>query len=191
MLASITHGRNPQNVTPVTVEGSVFRGIEGGLYVQLANKNTYELKAAKRHTLEDLNHLENGDHIIGLGQTNEKTIVLEELEMVGVKKIVGTWRDSTNRKQFRFLDFTTLNITENITDNNAAPYTKSNRVRSGEHLNYRLVPDKKNEWAFFLTSNSPAKTGTLKYNDRNQLIIQLLDLDTGQVNEEYFLTLIK
>jgi hypothetical protein len=91
---------------PVTIEGTVSRD-PIGLKIKLSDKSIYDLLSGRRQTQEDLDHLESGDHVIGLGRllVSKKQIYLDDLEMVGIKKSSVNGAKLTKK---RFLSFTTL-----------------------------------------------------------------------------------
>ncbi len=103
----------------------------------------------------------------------KKVILLDMLEMVGIKKVLGSWAESRKRKLFDFHDFTNLSV--------------KNADSTGVSLAYRLVPDKKDQWTIFLSGNYAVRMGTLKYLPRS-LNIELIDLESGTVGERYYLS---
>jgi len=169
-ISAFAHG---QADDPVTIEGDIIKEYKV-VNIQLSDKKIYELKSAKRQTQLDISHLENGDHIIGLGGISQKEILLEDLEMVGVRRVLGSWSEYIQRKLFEFRDFYTLRVRELTGE-------------PSQNLNYRLVPDRKNEWTIFLSNNSTVKVGTLKYS-ADFMKIELVDLESGQITEQFNLS---
>lgn len=162
-----------ENEDLVTVEGEITRDKTGVLKITLPTSKEFEIKSAKRQCQEDLSHLDTGDHLVGLGriQSIKKLIWLDEVEMVGIKKVLGNWDDARQRKRFQFRDFTSLDVSDLA------------RVR-GQSLNYRLVPDKKDEWTIFLSTDTTVKVGTMKYLP-SKISLEVIDMKTGQVGEQY------
>jgi hypothetical protein len=163
------------SVDPVTIEGDVSR-VKDQLLIQLSDNRIFALKSVKRQTQDDLNHLETGDHLIGLGyvQGLKKIIWMDDLEMVGVRRVLGNWKERSRMRTFEFRDFTSLNVSEGKSD-------------PGVTINYRLVPDKKNQWTIFLSAEKSLRVGTMTYAP-DRMNIQLVDLNSGSITEEFNLS---
>ncbi len=159
---------------PVTIEGSILRS-KDKIQIKLPDDRVFDLQSSKRQTQDDIGHLENGDHLIGLGrlQTARKIIMLEDLEMVGIRRVLGPWQETAKRKIFQFHDFTSVSVKE--------------LAGVDQNLNYRLVPDQKDTWTIFLSSNTSVKVGTLKYNPTS-MKMEFIDLNSGKVTEQFNLS---
>jgi hypothetical protein len=55
-------------------------------------------------------------------------------------------------------------------------------------LNYRLVPDQKDQWTIFVSSDTAVRTGTLEFIG-NKIKIEIIDLSSGKVSEQFNLSL--
>lgn len=157
-----------------TVEGNISRGSDGKLRITLPDKNVYELKTLRRSTREDLDHLDDGDRLVATGeiQNQRKIVWVEDVEMVGIRKILGAWRDSKKKKNYLFRDFNSV--------------TESDSKNQGQHSNYHLLPDKKDEWTLFLSGQS-IKMGSILLRGK-MMRIEFIDMETREVSEQFLLT---
>ena len=163
----------------VTIEGNVFRTTDGSLVLQYLNRN-FTLKSSKRPCQDDLNNLQTGDHLVGLGHVQyiKRLIWMEEIELVGIHRVLGEWNEPNKHKRFDFQDFTSVNVSDSF-------------KQGGQNLNYRLLPDKRDEWTIFLSGDDSVKVGTIRYTGKSngsqieKLHLELVNVQTGRVSERY------
>jgi len=160
--------------TDHTIQGTVIRGYQNELFLQLSPTKSLPLKSPYLDIQSDLDLLENGDYIIGTGEIRDLQglAVINDLEIVGIKRLLGAYKDINQKVRLNIRDFFNLSI-----------YPKDG---SEEHLSYRLTPLKKNTWHIFVSRGMDVELGEISYL-KNQLTIDYVDVDTGEVSKSYHL----
>lgn len=147
-------------------------------HVLIAKKQTYlatddgkvlELIPRTEVVRTDLLSLAEGDFITGHGDLSPTRAVLDAIEFIGLKRLLGMWIDRDNKLVVNFLDFSSAAV---------RTFTETEE----KQLNYALVPDLRNRWTIFIGDDKNVAVGNLTAHP-NMVHIELINSDTGQVEK--------
>jgi len=152
---------------PKSVRGFVHTEPSGELYLTVRTSSVpLKIVPVGLTLLGDLSKLRDGDFIIGSGtlNANEKTVLLEAIESVGLQEVLGIWR-ADNWDVFEFRDFSRLNLYRPTADPGRAI-----RLAKIHELSYVLAPERGDSYSIFLSDDRSVQVGTLKVRDKNILL---------------------
>lgn len=132
-----------------------------------------ELKPSTMAVQETLDKLNTFDRLRGQANvSSDSSLVLETIDFVTLRKLIGTWVDSSNKVQITFIDHSNLSIKKETQDDT---YT------------YSLSPGNAQSWRMFLGDGTKVLLGSLLL-DEDKIKFEILDSATGQVMESHNLT---
>ena len=129
--------------------------LENGRVV-LVDDNTQKIYPIKSMTLETqsiLEKLNTGDFITGSGSTINNEIVLDTIDFVGFKKLIGYWESGRNSLYFQSFSkvFATL------------PYEII--AQDTGTLSYSIAPGENNSWKIFFATLSKVVMANLEFGE--------------------------
>lgn len=127
------------------------------------------VKALNQGTVANLLKLHDGDWIVADGQLINQTIVLSQIEFVGLYKLLGTWTDQT--VSFNFVDFNSMTVNENFTS------TQPTTQRRHGHTSYRysVAPTGNDSWRLFISDNDQVRPAKLTFTGADSADLQIFD----------------
>ena len=157
-----------------SISGVLIRDSEGAQQLKTANGKTYLLTAENDNIQQDLLRIRSGDYLVAQGVGKENTFLIQSIEMVGLRKLIGLWGSSDRvPKVFSFLDFNNLTI-QNDSFFERSPHQEN------PNFDYSLSPSFGESWTIFLSQEHTNFSGTLVFHD-NQLKLNIVDNRTGTV----------
>jgi len=156
----------------IEIQGEIIRYPgKNTVFVRLPGKTAIlPIRSGYRETQMDLEHLETGDYVIGRGEVvSQGYVLLEALELLGIKKILGKWNERHAKLVFHFQNFSSLRIEKTV-----------DGTKYFENLKYRLAPDSKDSWTLFLAESAGVHLGQMDY-VQSKLRIRFINVNTGEV----------
>jgi hypothetical protein len=144
-----------------------------------SSPNTYEVIASNPKVQNVLNKLSTFDRIRGQVNTiSENNLILETIDFVTLRKILGVWYDASTKTTLHFRDYQTLEWT---------------RASRQSEMSYTLAPGAGANWKLFLSDSAKLTLGNLtivdedfspaKPNQETHLILEILNTSTGEIVE--------
>ncbi len=183
----------------VLIQGPILKNTEGEIFCRLDNKSSEKpilVDASDRTIKKDLSKLEAGDWLIGYGNIlpTPRKVVLNSISFVGLKRILGTWRDA-QWDLFDFEDFSRLFLCPS-TPFHAFPEiidfgfgSKAGRPNEDcelQKLTYRIVPDSGSSWSIFIADQERVGVGSLYIGQQGLRLI--LYSESGEPVQDLFLS---
>ncbi len=163
------------------ISGTLQKG-KKSIYLTLEGKGRrYLITYTPSDAIVAFNKLNTGDYLVGNGDVDDKnrTINLNTLDYVGLKKLLGVWYNSDNVMDFK-----------NYTDLRVYPLARllaSDRFSPGTDIRYSMAPYNGNQWAIFLSSAQATIFATLELGI-DVAKLRLFNSDTGENTETVVLT---
>lgn len=165
---------NPTN-TVEALSGLLQRNDKGMHFLKLP-EGSYRIVSSNREIEEDLLRMQVGDYVVAQGYTHKESVVLQSIELVGLRKLLGVWGTSDwNPKVYNFESFSKL-----IVQNDA--FFSSPMNENGQAFSYHITPSFGESWTVFLYSEvtGASYSGTLVIHER-QIKLNFVDRVSGMV----------
>lgn len=149
-----------------------------GQYQLVAQNNTiFKLQAGSEEVDAQLNNLKSFDAVRGVGKiVNKKTLLLEYIDYVGLKKLLGNWKSVESL--YYFSSFEDLTIHSISSCDTATQKTK---------LKYILTPSIDSQWKLFVTNNKDVSVANLDFISDNEAQITFFHDLSGEPIKTIFL----
>ena len=144
---------------------------------------TYTIKA-RPALITILRYLKDGNYITATGTVypEQKAVVLDSVESLGLKELLGSWRANTRLEIFTFENFNSMAISY-ISFPNSGPIELNKSVK----LSYVVTPEDRNRYSIYMTDQRSVMLGSLRIGDR-QMTLEVFDNDTGRVSDNISLS---
>lgn len=146
-----------------------------GSNITIQDKTSQKYFPLKSLTLETQNILKKlmpGDFIAGTGSIINSEIVLDTIDFVGFKSLIGEWQ--SNNFRLRFIDFSIAQ--------GSLPFEIFNQLQSD--LKYSITPSENTvatgTWKIFLSSQNKVQIASLEFSDQI-LTLKFFNPDNGQL----------
>ena len=167
----------------ISLQGVIDKGPQG-TFMEITGQK-YKIKIAKDQesisqlTQQTLNKLESGDFISAQGKVESSTVIIQQIDFVGLNKILGSW-SAENQDIFNFETYFDLKLhTQQV---------KSLGPRNSTiALKYSMAPSQGKKWSLFMVGNKKIILGELKF-VRQKIKITLLNQQTGETAQQITLT---
>lgn len=120
--------------------------------------------------------LKHGDFMSGNAiSMNESQVVISSLDYVGLRELIGVWRNET--EVYRFTDFRNFeywNFNQG-TKNFSGPFSYHYALSPYGQTSQRCL------WKIFIIDNQRVTLGSLEWSASDQIHLQIQDPDTGEV----------
>lgn len=159
------------------VSGYVIVENENHFFVDGFSPNTYEVMPSNPSVKGILDKLNSFDRIRGQANTtSDATLVLETIDFVTLRKVLGPWIDETKKVAVNFRDYKSLE------------FSRHGKVSV---FTYTLSPGSGNSWKIFMSDPSKVTLGNLIVRDfpdkESELNLEILDSGTGAITETLYL----
>lgn len=144
-----------------------------GVFITLTQTSQkYQVTATTPETISLLKRLENGDYITGSGNFDEdsKTIQIDSLDYVGLKKMLGLWYSGAS--VMNFSSFSDLSIYPILSKNMVIALSPKTDLR------YSMGPYSGNQWALFMSSKDATIFATIEFAN-GDATLRVFDSETG------------
>lgn len=148
--------------------------------------SNYIISTKSRDASAAVKKLSNGDSLTATGLLNPQdcTALIESIEFVGLKKMLGKWYSPEgiiDVRNFNSLSYYPVSI--NI------PRYGYATISSVQPIDYRysITPTDGKEWVLFLSDRTSTTFATIKF-ERGNVIMKLYDSETGEVTKTLFLS---
>lgn len=158
------------------VEGHLHRDSSGVSIHLTTNHKSYKLTSVTTEVQEVIGRLGSFDFVRGQGQVRADQVVLETVDFIGLKNLLGAW-SLAGGAFVTFKDF--LNASYTIPD-----FFYPDRV---EDYTYSLAPGESKAWRILVSNGSWVSVGYLEIN-KNKLKVQFVDLKTGNLKKPLEMT---
>jgi hypothetical protein len=152
----------------VNIRGHLLRQ-SGQTKIMTEDLQVYGLHAGTIDVADDLMGLESGDFLAGHGDLTDGVFVLEGVEFIGLRRILGRWLDQEDKVIFNFQDY-------------GRAVVKSTVQKTQKQLQYVLVPEDRKSWTIFLGDLKTVMIGTLTLSGKS-MKIDLLNSKTGELQK--------
>ena len=143
--------------------------IENNKFFLLSENSTkLEVKPLNQTTSLNLQRLNTGDFLMGTGEILNGNIVLQSIDFVGLKKLLGLWSSPTS-----WLNFESFSSVTVLFPNDIRPTSKS------VTLQYSISPANQNTWRIFFSDEKSVALAILKLKE-GTAEIQFLNSNTGE-----------
>lgn len=157
-----------------TIRGYLVLESDPYRFIEANTLKSFKLRIATESAKQAIQKLHQFDAIQGVASlVNGDTYVLESIEFVGLRKLIGKWQSPA--ELYQFLDYNRLAVTENEKTHN---------------LSYALSPGQGNAWRMFFTDENSVAIGSLKL-ENEVAQIEIFDPESGQVSRTLPLTRVK
>lgn len=151
----------------VNLDGYV-RITDGNIFfVESQTIKIYKLKAYTANAEEVLSKLKNFDHITGSARLVDDTLLLESVEFVGLRRLLGYWQSPKVAIVFQSFQDVEFKL----------PSSKS-------EYKYAVSPSDGNSWRVFFSDQSSVTLGSLTVSE-NKASIELYDPETGETSQQF------
>lgn len=151
----------------MALDGYVRMTGENIFFVESQSVKVYKLKAYTSSAEEVLSRLKNFDHITGSARLVDDTLLLESVEFVGLRRLIGYWQSPKVAVIF-----------ENFHD------VAFKMPSSKSEYKYAVSPSEGNSWRVFFSDQSSVTLGSLTVSE-NKASIELYDPETGETSQQY------
>ena len=146
--------------------------------VEFGSNQTYPVRVTKVETQDSLKKLKNLDFIQGQGEIMNNEVLLDSIDFVGLKQLLGLWASNTNS----FLDFKdfskVVSYQSQSTFDIQMPRTS---------LRYSIAPSSGTDWKIFFTDSSAVLLASLVLVDQ-KATLKFYDLSSGNITKTVELT---
>lgn len=130
--------------------------------------------------------LSHGDSLTATGQLNPSdcTALIESIEYVGLKKMLGKWYSADgiiDVRNYNLLSYYPIPINIPNTD-----YVTFNVIKPIEYR-YSLTPTDSTEWVLFLSDRTSTTFATIQFGKGNA-VMKFYDSETGDITKTLFLS---
>ena len=147
----------------VTLDGYV-RITDGNLFfVDRGTIKVYKMKALTTSAEEVLARLSNFDHLTGVARLVDDTLLVESVEFVGLRRLLGYWQSPKVAVYF-----------QNFQD------VEFKLPSSKNEYKYAVSPTEGNTWRVFFSNQSSVTLGSLTISE-DKASIEMYDPDTGEL----------
>lgn len=155
------------------VAGILEKNNQGTFLTLTQTSQKYKIASTTGDAVDSIERLNSGDYITGNGDINEdaKTIQLNSLDYVGLKKILGLWYSGGS--VMNFSTFTDLSVYPLMGKNLVVALSPKT------DLHYSLAPYSGNQWAIFLSSQDATVFATIEFSEK-EATMHIFDSETGQ-----------
>lgn len=162
---------------PVT--GTVLRESSGTTYLLADQKcKKYILDTKTDDAENNVRKLSNGDRITatGLLDSTTCTAVIESIEYVGLKKMLGYWYSNEGIitvRDYSSLSFYPINLKD---------YHDGKDYRTADPIDYRysITPSEGREWVVFLSDKNSTLFATIQF-IKDTALMRIYDSDNGKI----------
>lgn len=135
-------------------------------------RELYELKSRNYDVFNQLQKLESGDFLIASGTYDQKSdhMIVETVEFVGLRKILGYWKASDSI--FNFKDFNNVNFYL-LSDGN----TEGFAVRKARYQ-YSIAPGSGSSWKVFFNDFRSITLTSIEFK-KDSATMEVYDPETG------------
>ena len=134
-------------------------------FVDSESLQSFKLKAFTASADAVLIQLKNFDHLTGVATRVDDTLLLESVEFVGLRRLLGYWQSP--KVAVVFQNFVDVEF--------KLPYSKSD-------YKYAISPSGGNSWKVFFSDQSSVILGTLSVSE-TKASIELYDPETGETSQ--------
>jgi hypothetical protein len=132
----------------------------------------FELIAYNEDAAIGLKKLKDRDFISGVGTKSDTSILVESIDFVGLRQLLGLW--VSNNAWLNFRDFNSVNV-----------YWQDQNTTQKVVYDYSIAPDPARNWKIFFASSNEvviadldlsAATAKINYYDNNGIIVKTIEL---------------
>lgn len=158
----------------VNIKGYLVLESDPYRFIEVDTLKSYKLRISTDIAKQAVAKLKNFDGISGVAVLyDEETLLLESVEFVGLRRLLGKWKSPT--EVFQFVDYNRLQVK-----------TGPKKVE----MTYALSPGFGNSWRLFFTDENSVTLGSLEIQNENAEI-QLYDSENGSILKTVPLTRVK
>ena len=151
-------------------------------YKIILEKNTVlTLRPGNTEVAAQLKNLKNSDIIRGVGTfINNDTLILDSIDFVGLKRLIGTWRSAKTILDFKNFDDVTF-------------YQLSTALAKSIRTDYKYVvsPGGNSNWQMFFLDENDVTIANLVLPEGNRAQLTFYDPETGLTKATMYLTKVK
>jgi hypothetical protein len=152
--------------------GYVFLAAGNYYFSDEVSLKSFLIEPADETVRADLLKLKSFDTLIGTASLSSKqTMILESIDFVALRRLVGVWRGS--QSLVNFSDLSRVSIYFHPTDESSS-------------YRYALAPADGNSWRIFFSDQSSVVLGDLEVQE-SEANIQLYDSQTGELTRTLYL----
>lgn len=148
--------------------------------IQLVNPaegTTLVVRALTAEADLHLKKLKQHDFIRASGEINNKVLLLNRIEQVGLTQLLGKWVNETDAVLFDFRSYSDLTLAYEFL---TISLKKINLTTKYNYYNYVVAPALGSGWRIFLTDDKTVSLGSL-FLDQQMAKIELYSPENGQV----------
>jgi hypothetical protein len=141
------------------------------------DKKVYSLVPINQEVLHSLKQLSTGDSIQGAGQVkNNQTLILDSIDFVGIKKLLGGWQSSDGFFSFENYEDLTL-------------YNFSSHLMLGKKsaMKYALTPSEDSQWKIFIIQNGEVVLANLDFVSDTMMTLNHFNSKSGNISKKTIL----
>ena len=158
----------------VNVKGYLVLESDPYRFVDSETLKSYKLRIVTESAKNAVLKLKNFDGISGVAvKYDEETLLLESVEFVGLRRLLGKWK--TNLELYQFVDYNRVQVTGS---------------KDTVEMTYALSPSQNDNWRLFFTDSNSVTLGSLAIKNETATI-ETYDEDTGAVLKTLPLTRVK
>jgi len=153
---------------------SGFLSIEGDKYifVDIDKGLRHQIVATKVETQDSLKKLKNLDYFQGQGEISGDQILLDSIDFVGLRRLLGLWSDDSTIVDFR--DYSQVAIYRSHWFSDTSAETSL--------VQYSIAPSNGSDWKIFFTDAANVVLASLLLHDA-KATLHFYDLTSGEVTK--------
>lgn len=155
------------NSNALNFEGSLQR-IENTIYL-ITGQNRFQMVTTSQDATDTIGKLADGDQISGSGHMEQNQIVIDTINFVGLRHLIGVWQNATTRIIFR--DFSSVEVIDI-------------RTQAVNRYTYSLSPHLgQNDWKFFMSDSQRVILNSL-LESPGKITITVFDDSSGAIKNQ-------
>jgi hypothetical protein len=147
-----------------------FSSVSGRSYlITFDRSKKIEIRPFNTQAAVHLSRLKTGDLLAGTGDVSNDVFVINSIDFVGLKELLGVWLAGNNIMDFQSFS----SVKAHLTSDNR-PVTLN--------MKYSITPGEENEWHVFFSDNDEVQLATLTLK-KNTAALQFIDSQTGDLSK--------
>lgn len=162
------------------VMGTVVREFPGFRLIGDQSCRRYIIETKTPEAANNLAKLSSGDNITATGflDKGKCTAVIESIDYVGLKKLLGHWYSSEgimSVRDFNSIRFYPIKLND---------FKNNDNYKSAAPIDYRysVTPTEGKEWILFLSDKRGTSFSTIQFN-KETVTVKIYDSETGQITK--------
>ena len=169
------------------VVGTLQRDDKGLSLITDTGCQKYRISTKSEDAEFNLYKLQSGDYITATGLLDENTCeaVIESIDFVGLKKLLGYWHSSAGLFSIPSFSYLTFYPNDKTDISNEAPEIFD--PVSPVNFKYSVTPSEGKDWVVFLSDKNSTVFATIRFS-KTRATMKFYDSETGKITRTLYLS---